>query len=148
MAKRFFPLYNLDQPVGPGKPNLPDDVRLVQNLFIELSRFYANIDWHKDIPQDQRNLSTTSRFDDQLETWIKTYQNWLVKGFGGTANFRSDGVIDPMPVHSIAVDVVFKSGRISTLSMMCNQLWRFDRNTYFRVGDGDNMKWFPEGFAN
>jgi hypothetical protein len=147
MAKRFFPLYNLDQPVGPGKPNLPDDVRLVQNLFIELSRFYAN-DWYKDIPPEQRGLSTTSRFDDQLESWIKTYQNWLVKGFGGPASFRADGIIDPMIVHSISLDVSFKSGRISTLAMLCNQLWRFDRNAYLRVGDLDNMKWFPEGFIN
>lgn len=143
MARRFFPLYNVDQPVGPGKPNLPDDVRLVQNLFIELSRFYANKDWHKNIPQNLRDLSTTSSFDDKLETWIKTFQNWIVKDLGGGTKFKSDGIIDPMPIHEIVLDVHFRSGRLSTLSVLCNHLWRHDRDVYLHIGDHDNMKWFP-----
>src|SRR5215510_10982862 len=122
MAKRFFPLYNIDQPVGPNKQNITEDVQLVQNLFIELSRFYAG-DWIKNIPSAALTLTNSGRFDDTLETWITTYQNWLVSGFGGPSNFRADGIIDPMPIHSIALDISFASGRFSTLSMMCNQLW-------------------------
>ena len=96
----------------------------------------------------RRGVGTTSRFDDTLEAWIKAYQNWLVTGFGGTSNFKADGIIDPMPIHSITVDTNFASGRIATLSMMCNQLWRFDRAAYMRIGDQDNIKWFPENFVS
>ena len=146
MARRFFPLYNIDQPVGPNKQNDIEDVRLIQNLFVDLSRFYAT-DWIPNIPVSQRNLSTSGRFDDNLAVWIKTYQNWLVAGFGGTSNFKADGIIDPLPIHSIVVDVHFASGRFGTLSMMCNQLWRFDRNAYMRIGDQYNIKWFPDKFV-
>ena len=147
MAKRFFPLYNIDQPVGPNKQNLPDDVLLIQNLFIELSRFYAD-DWMKNIPTSQRSLATSRQFDDTLANWIRVYQNWLVTGFGGPSNFRADGIVDPMPIHSIALDPNFTSGRISTLAMMCNQLWRFDHGAYMRIGDSYNIKWFPENFVS
>lgn len=145
MAKRFFPIYNIDQPVGPGKSNRSDDVRLVQNLFIELSRF-AVTDWVSNIPVQQRNLSTTGRFDDQLELWIKAYQDWLVKGFGGSANFMSDGIIDPLPMHTITADTNFNSGRIATLAMLCNQLWRYNHNIYLRIGEQDNLPWIPDKF--
>lgn len=147
MAKRFFPIYNIDTPVGPGKPNRVDDVRLVQNLLIELSRF-AVTDWVVNIPSERRNLASSGRFDDLLEFWIKAYQNWLVKGFGGTAVFKSDGIIDPLPIHNIVADTNFASGRIATLAMLCNQLWRYDHNIYLRIGEQDKLPWIPEKFVN
>src|SRR5262249_29137603 len=79
MASRFFPLYNIDKPVGPGKPNLPDDVRLVQALFIEVSRFDA-FDWVQDIPPQSRTLTTSGVWDDNLKEWILALQRWAFKG--------------------------------------------------------------------
>ena len=90
MAKRFFPLYNIDQPVGPGKPNKHDDVRLVQALFIEVSRFDAN-DWLRDVPAQARSLTTSGLFDDTLKQWILAFQRWAVKNFGGGDNFTASG---------------------------------------------------------
>ena len=147
MSKRFFHIYNIDAPVGPGKTNRNDDVRLVQNLLIELSRFAAN-DWVASIPPQQRNLSTTGRFDDLLELWIKAYQNWLVKGFGGSSVFMADGIIDPLPTHSITANTSFNSGRIATLAMLCNQLWRYDHNVYMRIGEQDRLPWIPDKFVD
>lgn len=38
MAKKFYPFYNVDQAVGKGCPNLPDDVMLVQFFIRELAK--------------------------------------------------------------------------------------------------------------
>lgn len=147
MAVRFFPLYNIDQPVGPGRANRPDDVRLVQALMIEVSRFDAN-DWVADLPSANRTLSTSATFDDRLATWILTFQRWCVKGYGGS-NFKADGVVDPMPaMSSVAVRMNFASGRISTLGFLCNRLWRHNRQAYMKIGDDYGIPWVPAGFAN
>ena len=148
MAKRFFPLYNIDQPVGPGKPNKHDDVRLVQALFIEVSRFDAN-DWLRDVPAQARSLTTSGLFDDTLKQWILAFQRWAVKNFGGGDNFKADGIIDPMPMATtIDVSLRFKSGRHSTLAFLCNRLWRYNRNAYLRIGDDYHMTWVPEGWSS
>ncbi|HMJ09136.1 MAG TPA: hypothetical protein VK468_09030, partial [Pyrinomonadaceae bacterium] len=102
MATRFFPIYNIDQPVGPGKANRADDVRLIQAIFIELAR-YSSTDWLKDIPQEQRGLATTGSFDNRLHLWITTLQNWAVGGYG-KGHFKADGIIDPLP-HTSSVSL-------------------------------------------
>ena len=86
MATRFFPLYNIDQPVGPGKANIAADVRLVQALFIETSRFDAG-DWLAEVPANLRTLATTGTFDDKLKSWILAFQTWAARGFGGSKVF-------------------------------------------------------------
>src|ERR1700752_5123425 len=86
MSSRFFPLYNIDQAVGPGKPNMPDDVRLVQALLIELSRFDRSL-WVQDVPAQARSLATSGSFSDTLGQWILALQRWAVKNFGGGSNF-------------------------------------------------------------
>ena len=143
MPSRLFPLYNIDQPVGPGKPNKPDDVRLVQALLIEVSRFDAHI-WLQDVPAQARSLKTSGSFDDTLGQWIWALQRWAVKNFG---NFKADGIIDPMRMTStIDVSVQFKSGRNSTLGLLCNRLWRYNRNAYMRIGDDYRVPWIPQGW--
>src|SRR5262245_11132922 len=145
MPSRFFPLYNIDQPIGPGMPNKLDDVLLVQALFIEVSRFDAN-DWLQDIPIDSRSLSTSGIFDDTLKQWIWAFQRWAVKRYGGSF-FKADGIIHPMPVASpIDLSVQFKSGRHSTLAFLCNRLWRHNRQAYLKIGDDYNVPWLPEGW--
>ena len=145
MASRLFPLYNIDHPVGPGKPNRQDDVRLVQALFIEASRFDVN-DWLREVPPQSRSLATSGRFDETLAIWILTFQGWAAKNFG-RANFKVDGIIDPMPfASSIDVSATFKSGRHSTLGFLCNRVWRYDRNAYMRIGDAYHVPWIPKGW--
>lgn len=146
MPSRFFPLYNLDKPVGAGKPNLPGDVRLVQALFIEVARFDAH-DWIQDLPLASRTLIANGLWDDRLKEWILTFQRWCAKGYGGDANFKVDGIVDPMPIESIAVSPRFASGRISILAFLCNRVWRWNRAAYLRIGDDYNVPWFPQGWA-
>ena len=143
MASRFFPLYNIDRPVGRGKPNHTDDVRLVQALLIEVSRYDVN-DWIRQIPQDARTLATTGRFDDTLEQWILALQRWAAATYGG-GRFKVDGIIDPMPgPTSIAASPQFASGRFSTLGLLCNRLFRYNRDAYLRIGDAYHIPWVPE----
>src|SRR5262245_6708736 len=147
MPSRFFPLYNIDKPVGPGKPNLFEDVRLVQALFIEVSRFDTR-DWVQDLPLPIRTLATTGLWDDKLKEWILTFQRWAFKGFGGDANFKVDGIVDPMPIESIAASPRFASRRISILAFLCNRVWRWNRAVYLRIGDDYNVPWVPQGWVD
>ena len=147
MPSRFFPLYNVDQPVGPGRTNKPDDVRLVQALLIELSRF-EGADWFALVPQEKRGLATTGTFDSTLEAWILAFQNFLVSNLGGVKYWKADGVIDPMPAGALSASSQFRSGRYSTLSMICNRLWKLNRDAYLRIGDDYRVPWIPsEHFA-
>jgi hypothetical protein len=141
MAWKTDPVYNIDQPVGPGKPNKPDDVRLVQALFIELSRFEAN-DWVLKIPAQARSLSTSGIFDETLKQWILAFQRAASEQMGGL--IKVDGVIDPMReilimesqyVGKTVVSGYFKSGRYSTFADLCNRLWGWNRAAYLRIGE-------------
>ena len=145
MATRFFPLYNIDQPVGPGKANIAADVRLVQALFIETSRFDAG-DWLAEVPANLRTLATTGTFDDKLKSWILAFQTWAARGFGGSKVFKVDGIVDPMPITSISAAPSFASGRISTLGFLCNRVWRYNRDAYLRIGDDYKIPWIPRGW--
>lgn len=145
MPSRYFPMYNIDQPVGPNKPNQPDDVRLIQALFIEIARFDAK-DWLANVPVENRMLTTSGLFDDTLRCWILEFQTWHKKAFG--LPVVDDGIIDPMPIDSIAVSPHFKTGVISTLAFLCNRLWRWNRSVYLRIGDDYHVRWVPGGWEN
>jgi hypothetical protein len=144
MPSRLFPLYNIDQPVGPGKANKPDDVRLVQALMIELSRFDIG-DWVGQIPAQQRTLSTSGIFDDTLKQWVLAFQTWSKQHVG---NYMLDGIIDPMPTQEFYVTTHFKGGHISTLGYLCLRLWNFNRDAYLRIGDDYRVPWIPKGWGD
>lgn len=144
MPSRFFPIYNIDQPVGLNKANKPDDVRLIQALFIEIARYDIK-DWLANVPPDARTLTTSGIFDDTLGRWILEFQRWHKTAFA--LRVVDDGIIDPMPVESIAVSPHFQNGVLSTLAFLCNRLWRWNRNVYLRIGDDYNVPWFPAGWA-
>src|SRR5271170_2638158 len=130
MAARYFPLYNVSAPVGPGKPNLVDDVRLVRALFTQLARVESGQDWLGNVPPQASNMSVTSTFDDTLGQWILAFQKFFPR------HLKLDGIIDPLPnASALSLETSFKSGRPSTLAMMCNRLWRFDQRGYMRIGD-------------
>ena len=147
MPSRFFPMYNIDQPVGPGKPNKADDVRLVQALLILMSRFMPDV--VTQLPVRARTLATTATFDDTLEQWILAYQRYAAKWFKGYASVKVDGVIDPMPRDSPNnLTVHFKSGRLSTLAILCWDLWKSDRKAYLAIGDDYRIPWVPSPSAS
>ena len=139
MASRYFPLYNITAPVGPGKPNQADDVRLVRAIFTQLARVDSMQDWLSSIPPQASNMSVAAGFDDTLGQWILAFQKFYPR------NIKADGIIDPLPsASSIALETSFKSGRVSTLAMMCNRLWRLDQRGYMRIGDEQRVPWVPD----
>ena len=87
---------------------------------LDSRRFDAG-DWIKDLPVQSRSLATTGIWDDKLKEWILAFQRWAAKGYGGDANFKVDGIVDPMPIESIAVSPRFASRRISILAFLCNR---------------------------
>ena len=87
-------------------------------------------DWLSSIPPQASNMSVAAGFDDTLGQWILAFQKFYPR------NIKADGIIDPLPsASSIALETSFKSGRVSTLAMMCNRLWRLDQRGYMRIGD-------------
>lgn len=86
MAHQFMPVYNVDAPVGRGETNSPDDVRLVQRLFLALRgplayRFAT-------LPA----ISADGMFTPGLEGRIRTFQ-------GTSQEMVLDGKIHPIPAH-------------------------------------------------
>lgn len=96
-------------------------------------------DWLANVPPQASNMSVTSTFDNTLGQWILAFQKLYPR------NLKADGIIDPLPnASSIALETSFKSGRISTLAMMCNRLWRLDQRSYLRIGDELRVPWVPD----
>jgi hypothetical protein len=103
--------------------------------------------WLQHVPAQSRTFPTSGVWDDNLKEWILAFQRWAAKGYGGDANFKVDGIVDPMPVESIAVSPRFKSGRISILAFLCNRVWRWNRDDYLRIGDDYKVPWVPRGWV-
>jgi hypothetical protein len=141
MAYRLFPMYSVDQPVGPGKPNRHDDVRLIQAMLLTLFRF-DTADWVSALPADKRILTTNAMFNDTLAQWILTFQTYY-----GTGTYKgilfADGVVDPLPPDIRDAKARFKHGHYSTLWWMCNRLWKHSQKDYMRLGD-HRIPWNPE----
>lgn len=68
MAYKINPLYNLDQPVGAGQPNRPDDVMLVQFLLTEVAKRSPNWKGHPS------PLAVDGKYTPALTEWIKSVQ--------------------------------------------------------------------------
>ena len=86
MAHQFMPVYNVDAPVGRGEANAPDDVRLVQKLFLALTgplayRFAT-------LPA----IAADGMFSPGLEGRIRTFQ-------GTSTEMAQDGKIHPIPTQ-------------------------------------------------
>jgi hypothetical protein len=141
MATRFFPIYNIDEAVGPRQPNRGDDVRLIQAIFIELSRF-SGLDWSQNLPARSRSLAMTGLFDTKLEQWIVEFQNAVVPAFA--SEFKSDGIIDPLlQAGNLSFGNDFKLGRHATLAFLCNHLWRCNPTAYMKIGEDNSIPWYP-----
>lgn len=83
MAYMLLPVYNIDRPVGKNKPNITEDVKLVQTQLLEMASLQGG--WMPNKP-----INATRSFDDATGEWIKAFQK--------RTDLYADGVIDPMPV--------------------------------------------------
>jgi len=137
MASRFFPIYNIDEAVGPRQPNRADDVRLIQSIFNELTRYCA-LDWIQTLPAPMRTISKTGLYDNRLQKWTVAFQKWAMNDHKLS---RADGIIEPLPIAAILNGTAIESQ--STLSIMCNQLWRYDQMAYMKIGFEQEVPWYP-----
>ena len=134
-------MYDLHKPVGPNKPNLPDDVRLIQSLFGVLRG--AN-DY---LVEGIAPIPLTGFFSPELGAAILHFQKKAKQNRGKNV---VDGFIDPLPSRSGLPgdwDRDFRNGVSSTLTMMCYRVFRFNREAYLKLGDTLNLKWAPDPFV-
>lgn len=82
MPYKVNPFYNIDTPVGPGQPNKPDDVALVQYLLVKVASRTAG-KW----TPPASPLVVNGTYTPALGEWIKSYQA-IVKA-------TQDGVVHP-----------------------------------------------------
>ena len=80
--------YNVDEPVGKGRPNLPDDVYLVRF-------FIRRISQQPDLMSPYAKLPLTGTFDQQLGEAILWFQK-LARSKGQP--MAQDGIVDPAKV--------------------------------------------------
>lgn len=140
MAIRTLPMYDIQKPVGPGKPNLAEDVRLVQAL---LKALQAADDF---LLEGLPPIAVIGLYTTDLGSAILQCQK-KAKAVG--ARNVVDGYIDPLPSRSGLAgdwDSKFRSGVSSTLVFLCYRLFRFNREAYMKLGDTLNLKWTPDPF--
>ena len=133
-------MYDLTKAVGPQRPNLPDDVRLITTLFFTLQSF--NDPFMNGIPK----VAIGSIFTPALGQAIVKYQKNLRESNGHNV---VDGVIDPLPSRSGDKgdwDSAFSNGAKSTLSYLCYRMFRISRDVYMKMGDTLNLPWVPDPF--
>lgn len=91
MAKKFIPFYNVDNSVGKGGINSPEDVLLVQFFLTEV----AKVGPHQ-MPPPKTPLPINGVPSPQLNEWIEWFQA-AVKNAG--KNVTKDGKVDPAKMH-------------------------------------------------
>jgi hypothetical protein len=91
MAFRVRPFYNLDKPVGRNKPNVRDDVALVQ-FFLNNIRKNPNL-LLGSLKPPASTLKVTGVFDNATHDWIVAFQTAVKAGF--QPSMLVDGIVDP-----------------------------------------------------
>lgn len=141
MALRTLPMYDIEKPVGPGKPNLPDDVRLIQSLFMHCQAV------NDVVMAGTPKITVTGFYSDDLGAAILQFQKTLRQSENGWA---VDGFVSPLPKSRSGLsgdwDYSFRNGVRSVLVLLNYRLFRINRDTYFKVGDSLNLKWVPDPY--
>ena len=133
-------MYDLHKPVGPGKPNLADDVRLIQSLFRAMQGV------NDFLLEGIAPIALTGVYSPELGAAILQCQKKAKQSGGKNV---VDGFIDPLPSRSGQAgdwDRDFRNGVNSTLGFMCYRIFRFNREAYLKLGDMLNLKWTPDPF--
>jgi hypothetical protein len=141
MACRFLPMYNIAKAVGANRPNMADDVKLVQTLMRSLQQL--NDHNMLGVPL----VSTSGIYTPALGASILKYQQNLNQR--GPQVF-ADGIVDPLPSKSGYEgdwDVKFPSGTKSTLAYLAYHVFLLNRAIYFKIGDDLQLPWKPDPVA-
>ncbi|TWS93967.1 hypothetical protein [Reyranella sp. CPCC 100927] len=94
MAYKEIPLYNLQRTVGPGCPNKPTDVMLVQFF---LQQIYAHPRGAAHGPPGPK-VAITGTSDGTTAAWIKHFQD-DINASGSAIRIVADGKVDRQPVQ-------------------------------------------------
>lgn len=145
MAARLLPLYNIDKPVGPGKPNLPDDVALVKSLFEILQKSPGYV------PPGLPRLDASRSYTPALGDTILAEQRFLKGLASGRERFVTDGFLSPIPSRSGTAgdwDTRFRNGVSSSLLIM--NIWAFKSypEQFLRIGETLRLPWVPNPYAS
>jgi hypothetical protein len=127
MASAHIPMWDIDAPVGKGKPNNMDDVRLVQAMLV------AIVASTNRGATSQFMISATGKFDDRMEQVIKAFQESMNKKHPG--KYPSTGVV--LPIHAPDhVDWMLKSpnGGNSTMAALNFALRALSKDTHQGIG--------------
>ncbi len=129
MSMMLGPMYNLDNPVGQGESNRPDDVKLVQVMLLELHRVGPG--WAPSNPIVPNGMYTPA-----LTEWIRAFQQ-LVNSKNPNA-LVVDGKIHPMKmVTTRDYRSKFPSGHWSTMYAL-NDITRL-KSKDFHTGLGTRL---------
>jgi hypothetical protein len=120
MPYKLMPVYNIDQAVGQGAPNLPPDVRLIQTMLNELSKI--KVGWAPQTP-----LPVDGVYTPILRDWIIAYQKVVLSA--GTS-IALDGRVDPMKVDGFYDWSASFGGSVSTMFTLNWNLRKRARNIH------------------
>lgn len=141
MAHRYLPIYDTEQKVGPAKPNLGGDVKLVQALIWSLKQL------NDPVLKEVVPVPVTGIFTPPFAASILQTQKSL---HSYNPRYVVDGVIDPLPSRSKQTgdwDRNYMNGAESTLLALNYRLFRIDRNLFFSIGETHGLPWKPDPFA-
>jgi hypothetical protein len=113
MANRVEQFYNLDRPVGQGKPNMSDDVLLLRFFLSQIKGSGAGNLIGFNPPG---SLPVNGPFDALLDIWIKAFQA-AVRGTGNTG-IAADGIVDP--AHGTSAQKTTHTHSTYTIVLMNN----------------------------
>jgi hypothetical protein len=131
-------MYNIAKAVGANRPNMPDDVKLVQTLIRSLQQL--NNPYMMGVPP----VPVSGIYTPVLGSAILKYQQNLNQS---GPNVFADGVVDPLPSKSGYEgdwDVKFATGTKSTMAFLAYHLFLQNRAVYFKVGEDLHLPWKPD----
>lgn len=118
MAKKFIPFYNIDNSVGKGGVNVPEDVLLVQFFLSEVAKAGPH-----PTPPPTTPLPVNGMASPLLNDWIDWFQK-AVKTRGKA--ITNDGKVDPAKMHG--QDIYQGTGTILHLNISYRKRFRTAHN--------------------
>lgn len=118
MAKKFIPFYNVENSVGKGGINAPEDVMLVQFFLSEVGKVGPH-----PVPTPALPLTVNGMATPLLNDWILWFQEAVKKAGKG---FVTDGKIDPAKMHG--QDIYQGTGTILHLNISYRKRYRAAHN--------------------
>ena len=133
MAYMTLPIYNIDSPVGERQPNLPEDVRLVQQLMNAVARTDGGWAPPAALPAD-------GKYSDNLKAWILAFQTRCARR-NPSFRYVLDGKLNPIRMHGAQDwDPSFGGRTVAALYTLNYRSWEGDRQAHLRLGMLMNLR--------